>query len=121
MSKYINHLTLRVAWHDSCWNGRICQSPSKNPFCVALDRVREERNDEEEDKNAGKGLWELKPENQPPCKAESGFFMSEREWYRLFKHPYQENSKAKETHGHLKPISVKIPPYAAISVPFAGC
>ena len=72
MSKYIHHLTLRVAWHDNRWNGCVCQSPSKNPFCVALDRIREERDDEAEDQIAGKGFWEIKPEQHPPCKDESG-------------------------------------------------
>jgi ATP-dependent exoDNAse (exonuclease V) alpha subunit len=119
MSKYIHHLTLRVAWHDSRWNGRVCMSPSKNPFCVALDRIREERDDEAEDKIAGKGFWEIKSEQHPPCKAESGFFMSEQEWYRRLKHPYQTNTKAQDTHGHLSPINVKISPYSAIAVPFA--
>jgi len=119
MSKYIHHLTLRVAWHDNRWNGRVCQSPSNNPFCVALDRIREERDDEAEDRIAGKGFWEVDPEQLPPCKAESGVFMNEQEWYRLLKHPYQENTKAQETHGHLSPINVKIPPYSAIAVPFA--
>ena len=48
------HLTARVAWHDSCWDGRICKEPSRNCFCVALDRVREERQDDKEDASAGR-------------------------------------------------------------------
>ena len=32
------HLTARVAWHDSRWNGSVCRQPSCNAFCVALDR-----------------------------------------------------------------------------------
>lgn len=43
------HQTLRVAWHDDRWNGTICRAPSKNSFCVALDRIREERDDAKED------------------------------------------------------------------------
>ena len=39
------HLTARVAWHDSRWNGRVCRTPSCNSFCTALDRIREERDD----------------------------------------------------------------------------
>lgn len=56
------HLTARVAWHDSRWNGRIFSAPSKNCFCVSLDRVREERDDEAEDALCGKPWWKLKPE-----------------------------------------------------------
>ena len=39
------HLTARVAWHDSRWNGSVCRQPSCNAFCAALDRIREERDD----------------------------------------------------------------------------
>ncbi|RAI71188.1 hypothetical protein DOZ80_04895 [Pseudomonas fluorescens] len=113
------HLTARVAWHDSQWNGRVCRSPSCNSFCVALDRIREERDDAREDSLAGR-LWsELSPEQLPACKAESGAFMSSVEWTRRFDHPYAGIKKAAETHGHLKPTLVKVPPFATFAVPFA--
>lgn len=113
------HLTARVAWHDSGWNGTVCRQPTCNSFCVALDRIREERIDEREEAIAGK-LWNLlSPEELPPCKAESGAFMNSEEWTRRFVHPYVGLKKANETHGHLKPTSVKVPPYATFVVPFA--
>ena len=28
------HISARLAWHDSGWNGRICQDPSANTYCV---------------------------------------------------------------------------------------
>lgn len=112
------HLTMRVAWHGSRWNGHVCPLPSSNSFCTALDRIREEKNDGELDLLAGKGWDELKSDELPPCKAESGAFMNEREWLRRFEHPYAEIKKAAETHGHLKPTTVKVPPFAAFAVPF---
>ena len=113
------HLTVRVAWHDSRWEGRVCKDPSSNCFCVALDRVREERDDDKEDASAGQ-LWkEISLAELPPCKAESGAFMSPHEWTREFVHPYSANPKAAETHGHLKPTLVKVPAYATFTVPFA--
>ena len=42
------HLTARVAWHDTGWNGTVCREPSCNSFCAALDRIREERDDAHE-------------------------------------------------------------------------
>ena len=113
------HLTVRVAWHDSRWNGHICQEPSRNCFCAALDRVREERNDDAEDAAAGRAWNEMPPSGLPPCKAESGAFMSPQEWTREFVHPYANIKKAAETHGHLKPTLVKVPAYATFAVPFA--
>src|SRR5688572_11363558 len=29
----IKHFTLRVAWHDSAWNGHICKDPVANRYC----------------------------------------------------------------------------------------
>lgn len=55
----MRHLTVRVAWHDSGWDARVCAAPSRNSFCLALDRVREERNDAAEDALAGRPLSEL--------------------------------------------------------------
>lgn len=112
------HLTMRVAWHGSRWNGRICPAPSSNAFCVALDRIREEKNDAAEDALAGRPWHELTQEELPPCKAESGAFMNETEWVRRFEHPYTSIKKAAATHGHLKPTAVKVPPFAAFAVPF---
>lgn len=113
------HLTARVAWHDSRWDGRICQAPSCNSFCTALDRIRLEKNDKSEDDLAEKAWNELSPEKLPPCRAESGAFMSPFAWTRLFKHPYAGINKAKETHGHLKPTLVEVPQFATFAVPFA--
>lgn len=39
----MRHLTVRVAWHDSQWDGTVCRGPSSNSFCLALDRVRAAR------------------------------------------------------------------------------
>lgn len=73
------HLTMRVAWHGSRWNGRVCPAPSSNAFCVALDRIREEKDDVAEDALAGRPWHELTQGELPPCKAESGAFMNETE------------------------------------------
>lgn len=113
------HLTARVAWHDSRWNGSVCRQPSCNSFCAALDRIREERDDAREDAIAGKRWTALEPDDLPACKAESGAFMNEEEWSRRFVHPYAGIKKAEDTHGHLKPTLVKIPSYATFVVPFA--
>ncbi len=102
------HLTARVAWHDTRWDGSVCRRPSCNSFCTALDRIREERDDAREDAIAGKRWSTLEPDALPACQAESGAFMNNEEWSRRFVHPYAGIKKAAETHGHLKPTLVKI-------------
>lgn len=115
--KPLAHLTVRVAWHDSQWNGLVCSEPSLNSFCAALPRIRENKN-LEEDKIARKPFERLSPEELPPCKAESGFFMSPRPWVREFDHPYRKNKNCVDTHGNMKKRLLTIPAYSAIAVPF---
>jgi hypothetical protein len=45
--------------------------------------------------------------------------VSAREWTRVLQHPYQDSSKAQDTHGHLRPTPVKVPPFSTFAVPFA--
>ena len=113
------HLTARVAWHDSRWDGSVCQAPSRNSFCTALERIRDERDDAAEDLLAGTSWSSLGPDQHPPCRAESGAFMNRVEWTRRFRHPYADINKTAETHGHLKPTLVKVPPFSTFAVPFA--
>lgn len=113
------HLTIRVAWHDRAWDGAVCDHPARNAFCLALDRVRESRNDAYEETIAGRHWADLHGDALPPCRQEAGAFMSAREWTRVISHPYQEGKKTQETHGHMRPTPVEVPPYATFAVPFA--
>lgn len=115
--KPVAHLTVRVAWHDSQWNGSVCTQPGLNAFCAALPRIRENKT-LEEDKLAGKPFPNLSPDELPPCKAESGFFMSPRPWVREFDHPYRKNKNCVDTHGNMKKRLLTVPAYSAIAVPF---
>jgi hypothetical protein len=108
---------MRVAWHDSKWNGAVCERPGLNSFCTALPRIREAKQKDEDD-FAKRGFDTLEPDELPPCKAESGFFMSPRPWVREFDHPYRENRKCTETHGNMKKRLLTVPAYSGIAVPF---
>jgi AAA domain/UvrD-like helicase C-terminal domain len=114
----VRHLTLRVAWHDRAWDGSICDHPSDNAFCLALDRIREGRDDAYEERVAGRSWSGLNGNGLPPCRAEAGGFMNAQEWTRIVQHPYQENRNAQDTHGHLRPTPVKVPPYSTFCIPF---
>lgn len=114
----MQHLTVRVAWHDRAWDGAVCDHPSENAFCLSLDRIREGRDDDYEDSVAGKPWSELNGNAIPPCRAEAGAFMNAHEWTRVIEHPYQEIRKAQDTHGHLRPTPIKVPPYSTFSIPF---
>ena len=48
----VQHLSVRLPWHDTGWAGTVCQAPSKNTWCMVLKRIREERDDAAENANA---------------------------------------------------------------------
>ena len=27
-------LSVRLAWHDNGWNGRVCSAPKSNTYCI---------------------------------------------------------------------------------------
>ncbi len=111
----MRHLSIRVPWHDSQWNGTICKHPVGNAACLALSRIRENRDDNREEKNAGR-LWSELPEGElPACVAERGGFMAPFSFTRTVTHPYVKNSTA---HKHFAPTAMKYPAYAAVSIPF---
>ena len=112
----MQHLTIRVAWHDNQWNGTICSAPSHNGYCLALKNIRKERNDALEGRLAGRSWQSLHRRELPPCIAESGGFMNEREWVRTFEHPFQNLLPA--THGSLRRTNIRVEPYTALAVPF---
>ena len=66
------HLTARLAWHDDGWNGRICERPDCNSYCVGMhsypgDVVARERDLDKEVAQAGKPLAKLGGADLPPC------------------------------------------------------
>lgn len=115
----MRHLTVRVAWGDNQWNGHVCTAPDHNGYCLTLQRIRESRDDVREMELAGRSWSDLKPDELPPCIAESGGFMNAHPWTRRFEHAYQNNAKANATHGTLRPTAIKVAPYTTWAVPFA--
>ncbi len=111
-----SHLTVRVAWHDSRWDARICLHP--RTLLHRFDRIREERDDASEDRLAGKRWSNLAVEDLPPCVAESAGFMNTQPWVRTVRHPYQTIKRAAATHGRLLPTRIEVPKFSTFAVPF---
>lgn len=60
----MKNLTIRLVWHDSGWNGRICENPSGNNFCrrdysLLSSRVKLRTNTDLEDKYSEKYAGEI--------------------------------------------------------------
>jgi len=70
----MKHLTVRFAWHDGKWNGKVCRNPSENIYCVdnyslLSSRIQRRRKVEIEEKFRGCDISEIKNEANytPPC------------------------------------------------------
>lgn len=64
------HISARLAWHDSGWNGKICKNPKANTYCVGPysfpgDMISSRRELEIEQKHAGAEIGSL--DYAPPC------------------------------------------------------
>ena len=112
----VHHLTVRVPWHDSAWNGTFCRNPCGNTSCTILKRVATGRDDEFETAHAGESIEGFSREQMPPCVGEHGTIMAPFPQSMLKQHPYAEWKK--ESHGHFESTPYTIPRYSAAVIPF---
>ena len=71
-STMASHIMARLAWHDDGWNGKVCEKPDCNSYCIGRwsypgDEIARKRNLVIEKKNAGKSLTDLPRSELPPC------------------------------------------------------
>ncbi len=111
----LRHLSIRVPWHDAAWNGTICRFPIANGDCLALQRIRENRDDRREAALAGRAWNELDEADLPACVGERGGFMGPFAYTRTVQHPYAATSSA---HAHFAPTRFRYPAYSAACIPF---
>ena len=119
----ILHLTARLTWHDSGWNGRICRKPTENIYCsgnysLLSTRIQRRKNSELEDKYASKPVDEIveKEDYIPPCYWVINL-LGDKELEVKHVHPFCDFFKeAKE--GGIKPIEDTVEPYAILTWSF---
>jgi ATP-dependent exoDNAse (exonuclease V) alpha subunit len=112
----VQHLTIRVPWHDSGWQGSICQNCCANTSCTILPRIATDRDDVFEAAHAGESIEQLERSQHPPCIDEHGTFMAKFALSMVKKHPYTDS--AETTHGHFAATPYTIRPYSAAAIPF---
>lgn len=111
------HLSIRVPWHDTGWDGRVCRDPRSNTSCLHLKSIAQLRDDETEDGCAGQSWGELPVEKLPPCVGERGGFLSpEALVSRKKEHPYK--AMQGELYEHYEPTEMPLPPFSAACIPF---
>lgn len=112
----LQHLSVRLPWHDTGWQGTVCQSPSKNSACMVLKRIRDGRDDSGEERFAGRAWDELAEEHLPACLSERGAALNSKAYSLRSRHPFANSSR--ETHAHFAENLFRLPPYSVQTIPF---
>jgi exodeoxyribonuclease V alpha subunit len=108
------HFTIRMAWHDNKWNGKVCQDPENNFYCTGSrsllsERLARKKNTELEARNQCKPIDQL-PEYLPPCFWTSAAF-SPSPHNIVHSHAFQKYEEKKKIKETLNPYSVFSWPY----------
>ena len=67
------HLTIRMAWHDNKWDGKVCHNPEGNTYCTGAhsllsSRIEKNKNTKVEQTLKGKCIkGNFAPMAVPPC------------------------------------------------------
>ena len=111
------HLSVRVPWHDTGWEGSICAEPLANGACLRLGRIAEGRNDAYEAGLAGRSWVDLMADDLelPPCSGERAGFMSPSARQVTKVHPY---ASWNEVYRKFQPTTYDLPAYSADCIPF---
>jgi len=96
------HLSTRLVWHDRAWDGRICDHPSRNAYCVVHQHIRDSRQDDREDAVAGQPLDALDGW-QPPCSRDPIAFSPKG---------YTITHTDRLERSGLLPVTEEVPPYS---------
>ena len=113
----MRHLSIRVPWNDTAWDGRVCANPAGNASCLVLPRIHAERDDAVETELAGAAWEELRDHDTPlpPCMLEKGDFMSATSRSIVIRHPY---SSFADSHQHFRAAHIHLPAYSVGCVPY---
>lgn len=113
MSSFVEHISLRVAWHDRGWDGTVCQDPVGNASCILLKNVGPNREDRVELSLAGKGML-AGGSYIPPCINERATFMAPKPLGVVKTHPFGGNKALRA----VRPTRVPMPAYSAHATPY---
>ena len=117
MNYPLRHISIRVPWHDTGWDGRVCAAPRLNGACLKLKGIAKNRDDDAEVSVAGRSISDLPQAKWPSCIVERAGFMAPLEYVREADHPYNRGPATR--HGHFKRTPLRHPPYSAPAVPSA--
>lgn len=113
----LRHVSIRVPWHDTGWDGRVCAEPMLNGSCLRLKGIGQNRDDDAEREVAGQSLEVLPSEKWPCCVSERAMFMAPFPLMQQKVHPYSWDKEG--PHAHFASTPLRLPSYSAPAVPFS--
>lgn len=108
------HITIRTAWHDNNWSGKVCQAPENNTYCTGShsllsSRIEKQKNIEVEKEMAGVGVDKnVEYSYTPPCYWSINTFGS-NSFEVNHKHPFSFIDKS---------VKEVVNPYSVFTWPF---
>ena len=111
----IQHISIRVPWHDNGWNGKVCSCPQANSACLRLKNIYENKDDVRETQLCGQCMADYAEELS--CIGEGAAFMSPVELKKTVVHPYKKFNLS--THSHFLETEIVYPPYSLPARPYA--
>jgi len=109
----VQHLSVRVPWHDSGWDGSVCRDPLANSSCLLLENIGRRRDDEFEVTVAGQ-RFETLGDRIPPCAGERGGFLSARDNTLAREHPYRHSRAL----ANVSEARISLPAWSVHAIPF---
>lgn len=111
----IQHISIRVPWHDNGWNGKVCNCPQTNNACLRLKNIYENKDDVREAQICGQCMADYAEELS--CIGEGAAFMSSTGMKKTVLHPYKRQNSP--THSHFLETEVVYPSYSLPARPYA--
>src|SRR3954462_12807949 len=100
------HVSVRIAWHDTDWTGRVCASPLTNHSCAVLKNIKENKDPERQQEDTGRPWSEA--DFVPPCVNERAGFMRTEPFTQMRTHNYAWNPHG--AHAHFAETEQRMPP-----------
>lgn len=109
------HVTVRMAWNDRGWDGKVCRDPTANTYCsgthsLLSERLAREKRLDPKLEAPGAKLDAALPEYLPPCFWSSCAFADDPT-ATLHRHPFGYLRDKKQINTTLRPYSVYTWPF----------
>jgi hypothetical protein len=117
----MHHVSVRVAWKDTDWTGRVCAAPGANHSCTVLKNIKENKDPVALEEVAGQAWSEIAQEpapsrDLPPCVNERAGFMRGKAFSQIRTHNYAWNKHG--AHAHFAPTLQRMPAFSFEVTPF---